>query len=277
MRPELSSLDAMIEKPSSTLVVVDFRGTVASIRPDAGLIVPSVATHEALLRAADQFGWLAALTGRPAADARARLRVDGMIVAGYYGGELWVPRTQTLTRDERFFEEAERVRLLVEAWRKDLERAGIEIVEQWATRKLRCSTIGDRQDWLLRAVAADAGNAGLAVRRSEGMLDVRPPLNKAEGVRRILGVAGPGVRHVVYFGDDDLNDLRAFEVLRDEHRLAAVACVAVEQRDSPQRDLLAAADLRVRGVPGATGLIAYLAAAAAALTSPDLPPATAQD
>ena len=230
-------------EPASAAVLLDVDGTLAPIveRPEDAA-VPAEAREE-VDRLASRYALVACISGRPAADVRRLVGVDGIEYVGVHG----------LEGDP----EAERFKQQLETF---LERAGWP----WAVENKAGVTLSfhyreadDASEAERRAaeVARAAEEAGLNAHHGRKVVEVRPPVtaDKGTAVRRLLD--GRPVTRALYAGDDT-TDLDAFRGL-DEADLEVALKVSVA---SPEMNpaLLTRADLVVDGPGELLGLLRTL-------------------
>jgi trehalose 6-phosphate phosphatase len=221
-------------EPERAAVLLDVDGTLAPIveRPeDAG--VPAEARAE-VERLAGKYGLVACVSGRPAADARRLVGLEGIEYVGVHGLES-DPEARAFAPQLEAF--AERI-----AWPWTVEsKAGV-------TLSFHYREAADEQEAARRAddVARAAEEAGLSAHAGRKVLEVRPPVHvdKGTAVRRLLD--GRPLSRALYAGDDT-TDLDAFRGL-EEAGLDVALKVSV---GSPEMNpaLLTRADLVVDG-PG---------------------------
>jgi len=230
-------------EPESAAVLLDVDGTLAPIvdRPDDA-VVP-VETREQVDRLAGRYGLVACISGRPAADARRLVAVEGIDYVGVHGLE-GDPAA------ERFKPELEAfVERIAWPWRVE-SKAGV-------TLSFHYREAGDEEDAAQRAqeVARSAEEAGLKPHHGRKVVEVRPPVavDKGTAVRRLL--EGRPLTRGLYAGDDT-TDLDAFRGL-DEAGLEVALKVSVA---SPEMNpaLLTRADLVVDGPGELLGLLRTL-------------------
>ena len=230
-------------EPESAAVLLDVDGTLAPIvdRPDDAAVPAE--TREEVNRLASRYGLVACISGRPAADARRLVAVEGIDYVGVHG----------LEGDP----EAERFKPQLEAflqrvawpWRVE-SKAGV-------TLSFHFREASDEEDAAERAqeVARAAEEAGLKPHHGRKVVEVRPPVavDKGTAVRRLL--EGRPVTRGMYAGDDT-TDLDAFRGL-DEAGLEVALKVSVA---SPEMNpaLLTRADLVVDGPGELLGLLRTL-------------------
>ncbi len=234
-----STLARIAERPRQTAIFLDVDGTLAPIvvRPEQAQ-VPEEARAE-LARLRDRYALVACVSGRPSADARRIVGVDGIRYVGEHGLEL----------------EPE-----AEAWSARL--AAFAATVPWPAERGKRLTLSfhyrgaadeEQARRLLREVADRARAEGYQARLGRKVLDVRPPLDADKGtaVRRLL--AETQLRRALYAGDDatDLDGFRGLDGLDLAVR------VAVSSDEQPT-ELAAAADLVVAGPDGLLDLLRQL-------------------
>ena len=92
LRPLAATADALVERlasaPDETGLFLDFDGVLAPIvaRPEDAAAPPE--TRAELQRLAGRYRLVCVVSGRPGADVRARVGVDGVVYVGSHGLEL---------------------------------------------------------------------------------------------------------------------------------------------------------------------------------------------
>ena len=208
--------DALLERlassPDRAGLFLDFDGVLAPIvpRPEDAAVPPE--TRAELERLAGRYRLVAVVSGRPSADVRARVGLDGIVYVGTHGLEL-DPRAETWrARIHAFAETA--------PWPADqVEDKGLTVAFHYRDRADEGAALNE-----LEPVAARARSEGFATRFGRKVLEVLPPLdsNKGTAVRRLVDETG--LHRALVAGDDttDLDAFRAIEEL-DCHVRVAVA------------------------------------------------------
>jgi trehalose 6-phosphate phosphatase len=227
-------------EPEHAAVLLDVDGTLAPIveRPEDA-VVPAE-TRAEVARLAGRYGLVACISGRPAADARRIVGLDGLEYVGVHGLETDPGARSFRPQLEAF---AERI-----AWPWTVEsKAGVTLSFHYREAE-------DEQQGARRAndVARAAEEAGLRPIAGRKVLEVRPPVDvdKGTAVRRLLD--GRPLTRALYAGDDT-TDLDAFRGL-DEAGLDVALKVSLGSAEMNPR-LLTGADLVLDG-PGE--LLAFL-------------------
>jgi trehalose 6-phosphate phosphatase len=220
--------------PEQAAVLLDVDGTLAPIveRPEVAAVPQE--TRAEVERLAEKYGLVACISGRPSADARRLVGVDGIEYVGVHGLEADPDAQRFAPQLEAF---AERI-----AWPWTVEsKAGVTLSFHYREAE-------DEEEATRRAtdVARAAKEAGLKPHQGRKVLEVRPPVeaDKGTAVRRLLG--GRPLSRALYAGDDT-TDLDAFRGL-EEAGLDVALKVSVGSPEMNPR-LLTGADL-VRDGPG---------------------------
>ena len=261
-----AGLDAILSRPSATLVALDFDGTLAPIveNPEDARAHPDALP--ALAALAPKVAAVAVITGRPAEVAVRHGGFAGarglghLAVLGHYGAERWDARTATVT--------APAPHPGVAAARAELPavlgaaggRPGVW-VEEKGGRAVAVHTrrADDPQAAFdaLRAPLTDLATAhGLVVEPGRLVLELRPP-GVDKGVALLDYVRETGAESVLYAGDD-LGDLPAFAAV-EKLRSDGVPGLLVCSGSAEVTELAQRADLVVDGPAGVVALLRSLA------------------
>ncbi|MDQ4005563.1 MAG: trehalose-phosphatase [Actinomycetota bacterium] len=251
-----SNIDAIRAVAARGGVFVDFDGTLSEIAssPEAAVAVPGAA--EALEVLARRFALVAVVSGRPAAEVRAKLSApEGVRWFGLYGLEEEPERSSSYAPDE-VETQAELLLPAVRTSVRDLE--GVRLEPKGPTLAVHYRNASDPEavrTVLLDRLASIAETTGLRLIEGKRVLELAPAdaPTKGEVVRR----HGRGLEAVLYAGDD-LADLSAFGAV-DELVADGTAGLKVAVRSQePPRELLTAADLVVDGPPDLVRLLRRL-------------------
>jgi trehalose 6-phosphate phosphatase len=219
---------------STTLIALDFDGTLAPIVADPRTSSPVDGTVEVLRSLAQRGAQVALITGRDAATA---IRLSGLesvpnlIVDGLYGAQRW--------QDGELFSPAEpesitraRVELTARVGPSALAR-GVWIEDKVLSLVIHARRTADPAQELaaLKGTVRDlAAQVGLEVHPGRDVLELRlPDFDKGRAIRTL---AEASAATAVLFAGDDLGDLPAFAALVDLRARGLVTCsVAVNCGD----------------------------------------------
>ncbi|MEU3523651.1 trehalose-phosphatase [Streptomyces sp. NPDC038707] len=265
-QPGRDGLAALLARPRTALIGLDFDGTLAPIVADPEQARAHPGAVPALAALAPEIASVAVITGRPPETA---VRYGGfagvpglehLTVLGHYGAERWDAATGTVT--------APPPHPGVAAARAELpgllERAGAG-EGTWIEEKGRALAVHTRRaadpqgtfESLRAPLTGLAARHGLIVEPGRLVLELRPP-GMDKGVALLDHARAVGAGCVVYAGDD-LGDLPAFAAV-DELRADGVPGLLVCSGSTEVTELAKRADLVVDGPEGVVGLLRALAA-----------------
>jgi trehalose 6-phosphate phosphatase len=254
-----TAIEALAEDPAASGVVLDFDGVLSPIVEDPTTSAMPDHVTAVLNRLAGRLGLLAVMSGRPAKFLMDRVRVEGIPLFGSYGieqvqgGELQIDKeaegwlTPVREAGDALTE------LLASSPGVRVERKSVSVAVHWRQAPdQEAAAIEVRQ-----ATAMVAASKGLALEPGKLVEELRPPIeiNKGTAIRGLL--AGRGLQTIAYAGDD-LGDLPALDVVRDElHGYALV----VDHGTETDQKLLNAASQVFTGTEGFADWLADLATA----------------
>ncbi len=259
------ALDALLHRPSETMVSLDFDGTLAPIVDDPEQAYANPDAVSALGRLGQLVGAIVLITGRPARMAVKLGRfaetpgLESMVVLGQYGVERWnaagdeyviPPEPAEVTAVAAELPELLTALGLSEARIENKGRAvGVH------TREL-ADPAGSLQR-LVEPLSDLAARHGLLVEPGKNVLELRAPgTDKGDALRAI--VAETGAQNVLFAGDDlgDLPAFRTVQQLREEGLDGLLVCSASHEEDA----LTSLSDLVVDGSAGIAAWLNELAA-----------------
>jgi len=251
-------LEPLRADPARAAILLDIDGTLAPIVRHASDASVPEPTRRLLIAISKVYGFVACVSGRPAAVARQMVSIGSIAYIGNHGSELLRPAShETIVADD------------VAAW-TDRVQAFAARVDTPALQQLRVR----REDkgaivafhWrgapdeaaALSAVSAlehAATEAGLDPHHGRKVLEIRPPvpIDKGQGVRWVLAEESPAA--ALYVGDD-LTDIDAFAGVRSVVGDGAV-CIGVRSEETPP-ELEHAADAMVDGTRGVSAMLEAL-------------------
>jgi trehalose 6-phosphate phosphatase len=258
-------LDALLARPGTALIGLDFDGTLAPIVADPEKARAHPEAVPALAALAPKVAAVAVITGRPAEVA---VRNGGfadvpglehLVVLGHYGAERWDARTGEVTAPEPHPGVAAVRTELPEL----LERLGAS-QGTWIEEKGRSVAVHTRRaadpqatlDSLREPLAGLAGRHGLIVEPGRMVLELRPPgMDKGAALAGFAREIGAGS---VLFAGDDLGDLPAYAAV-DKLRSDGTPGLLVCSGSDEVTELRERADVVVDGPEGVVRLLGELA------------------
>jgi trehalose 6-phosphate phosphatase len=249
--------------PSSAAILLDVDGTLAPIvdRP-SDAEVPSE-TRGLLTELTRTYALVAAVSGRPALEARRIVGLDEIAYSGNHGFELLLPGESEPRPDPSLDGHDGDARAFVAGLdQRDLDRVGIRVEDKGAIVALhwRGSENEGEAESLAREIEAGADWKGLVAHRGRKLLEIRPDVPVNKGIAVAALVPARPVKAALYAGDDrtDVDAFAALRTLHEDGALEAIACIAVGSDEAPP-EVSANADLTVDGTQGFLEVLRALA------------------
>ena len=259
---------ALVRAASTTVVGLDFDGTLSPIvdDPEAAHIHPDAS--EVLVDLAGEVAAIAVITGRPARQALALGGLDevGAAVAeagselylfGQYGNERWTSTNRRVISPRpphglsSFLRDLARVLRTADAGEAFVEDKGLAVAVH--TRRLADPRAAFER--LLPALRELAARNDLVVEPGRNVIEVRSPgMHKGEVVDALVEEVGAGG---FLFAGDDLGDVEAFEAVAALGRRGMPTLLVCSASDE-ESTLVDLADVVVKGPEGVLGLLRQL-------------------
>ena len=256
------ALRPLTGKPACAAVLCDIDGTLAPIvaRPEQSHVQEDVS--QLLGRLGRQYGRVACVSGRSAAEAKRLVGVGTIAYVGSHGAELLEAGSSEPQLLEAFVSWEGRVRGFVdEHGGRDMKSLRVRVEDKGPIKAFHWRDVPDEgvaERWL-QDVAREAEDEGLAIHWGRKVLEIRPPVpvDKGQAVKRIVE---PSEVRVALYGGDDVTDLDAFDALEAlvaSGDLDSKVCVGVRSSEGPKA-IVDRADLAVDGVSGFADVLSAL-------------------
>jgi trehalose 6-phosphate phosphatase len=258
----LGPLAPLREDPARAAVLTDVDGTLAPIvaRPEQATVPDRAAI--ALRRLSERYALVGCISGRPAAEARRLVGVEGLAYAGNHGLELLCPGEGTPELDAGLKEKrGDAASFVAGLDGSELAEAELRLEDKGPIQALHWrGADDDAAEARAREIASMAQRQGLAVHWGRKVLELRPavPIGKDAAIDALLDRRG--LTAATYAGDDrtDLDAFRRLRELRESGELATAVCVAVVSEEAPA-GLAEGADAAVDGPQGWLAMLEALA------------------
>ena len=256
------SLRPLTEAPDSAAVLCDIDGTLAPIVRRAEDAHVSEEVSLLLERLARRYLCVACVSGRPAAEARRLVGVEGVAYVGSHGAELLDPGATRAELLPTFGSWETRVRRFVSDHDTPaLRQLHVRIEDKGAIAALHWRGVPEEERAVthLEGLAQEAEAAGFATHWGRKVLEIRPPVpvDKGRGVRDLVR---RGAARAALYGGDDTTDLDAFDALEELEEagtLEAAVKVGVRSDEGPAA-IVERADIVVEGVEGFVSVLRTL-------------------
>jgi trehalose 6-phosphate phosphatase len=249
--------------PARSAILLDVDGTLAPIVRHADDARVPEHTRAVLIQVARRFGVVACVSGRRAAMARQIVSLGSIAYLGNHGAELLRPGATRVEQEREAAAWQRRVHQFVDQHTdEDLQILRVRVEDKGPIVAFHWRGAPDEEaaEAAVKALAAAAEQAGLAVHWGRKVLEVRPPvaLDKGRGIHWLLRDAD--LDAALYVGDDrtDIDAFRGLRELVEGGRLGSAMCVGVRSEEETPAELEAAADVLVDGTRGVRDLLQAL-------------------
>lgn len=228
---------ALSRRPRGFLTDID--GTLSAVAPAPAEARLYRGVRPLLRRCLAEFDLVAAISGRPALDARRMVGIPQMVYVGNHGMEELSPRDRApvIAPDVRVYQSA-----IADALHDARERLGARYDNLIFENKGVTASIHYRQTSdpdaaraaIYSAVEPLARQHGLRVTEGRMVIELRPPLDRDKGTSIRALVQRHSLACALYLGDDrtDIDAFRALRELRAEGSCVGIA-VAVGHAEAP--------------------------------------------
>ncbi|MBS1888057.1 MAG: trehalose-phosphatase [Actinobacteria bacterium] len=256
-------LEPLRAEPARAAILTDFDGTLAPIVERADEAALPGGAREVLARLIDRYAMVGAVSGRRAADVRARIGLDGIAYAGNHGLELLLPGESEPVPDPSVGErEGDAAGFVGSLDLGRCEEAGLRVEDKGPIQALHWRGAPDegRAEASAREIAVEAGRAGLEPHWGRKVLELRPVGGGGKDAAVASLLAEDGVDRVVFAGDDrtDVDAFRRLEELREAGDLTAAVRVGVVSAEGPP-EIAEESDVTVAGPAGWLEILTWLA------------------
>lgn len=254
-------VDVLRLRPRGFLTDIDGTLSPISDTPDQARLYRGV--RPLLLRCLDQFDVVAAISGRPALDARRLIGIPRMTYIGNHGMERLTPRARVPEIDpEARPYEAVIADTLHEARARLGDQVGALLFEnKGVTASIHYRLASDptaARAAIRRALDPLARRRGLRITEGRMVIEIRPPVDRDKGTSVRALVERHALACALYLGDDrtDEDAFRALHQMRAEGVCLGIA-VAVSHAEAPA-SLLEAADITLTSIAEAPRFIRWV-------------------
>ena len=228
-------------------LLTDVDGTISEIAPSPSEARVSEVCRDSLSLLSKHLPLVAAVSGRPAAEARGMVGVEEMVYVGNHGLDRWEGGGVRLAAG------AEGYPAVIADVLRELERTlsidGLLIENKGVTASVHYRRCGDHsaaRKAILAAVGGLAGASDLKVTEGRMVIELRPPLEIDKGSAVCSLIRERRLAAAVYLGDDstDADVFRAFHEQDVGFRGLGIGVVSAETPDT----VIENADFVVQGV-----------------------------
>ncbi len=191
-------------------LITDVDGTISDIAPSPGEARVSQVCRESLAALTEQLELVAAISGRPAEQAREMIAVEGMVYIGNHGLEQWTDGAVEFVKGAEEYRNT--VAQALAELKSLLSLEGIAFEDKGVVLSIHYRQCPDRElarRYILEKVSASAIARKFGVAEGRMVVELRPPLEVNKGTAVEMLVERYCLKGVIYLGDD-ITDVDAF-------------------------------------------------------------------
>jgi len=213
----LDSVEEIVKRSPFGLIT-DVDGTISETAPTPRQARISPLCRQYLSTLSQHLPLVAAVSGRPAQEAKDMLKINGMVYIGNHGLERWISGHSEFTRDIRDYPEI--INSVIKELTPLLHIEGIIIENKGITASIHYRLCREPEKVVKQILAAlqDLPLAKkLRVLQDRMVVDLLPPLVVNKGTAIFDLIQGYNLRGGIYMGDD-LTDIDAFKAMHSASR-----------------------------------------------------------
>jgi len=254
-------LDSIREavKRSPFGLITDIDGTISQTAPTPQQAKVSPICRQHLSALCKQLALVAAISGRPAAEAQNMINIDGMVYIGNHGLERWTGGHSEFRQDVQDYPEV--IKAAIEELAPLLSTKGISIDNKRVTATIHYRLCPEpqlaRRD-ILALIKNSPHVKSLRIIQEKMAVNLLPPVKIDKGTALLDLIQEYNLQGGAYLGDD-LTDIDAFRAIHtachdlDFHGFA----IGVTSREMPEK-LVEEADFTLNGVDDVERFLRWL-------------------
>ena len=194
-------------------LITDIDGTISQTAPTPQEARVSPLCHQYLSALCNHLAVVAAISGRPAAEAKNMINIDGMVYIGNHGLERYTEGHSEFTQDAQGYSKI--IKAAIEELTPLLATKGISIDNKRVTATIHYRLCHDPQSAernILAAIENSPHARGLRIIQEKMAIDLLPPVKVNKGTATLDLIQEYNLQGGVYLGDD-LTDIDAFRAI----------------------------------------------------------------
>ena len=230
-------------------LITDVDGTISKTAPTSQQAKVSPLCRHYLSILCNHLALVAAISGRPAAEVKNMLKIDGMVYIGNHGLERWSEGHTELAKDAQDYSGV--IKAAIEELTPLLSIEGISIEDKRITATVHyrlCREPKSVERDILAAVKNSPSANRLRIIQERMSIDLLPPVNLNKGTATLDLIQEHNLQGVIYLGDD-VTDIDAFRAIHaTSHSLDFQGfAIGIISQEMPQ-ELVTEADFTLNGV-----------------------------
>jgi len=240
-------------------LITDIDGTISqtALTPQQAEVTPLCRQYLSAL--CNPLALVAAISGRPAAEVKSMINIDGMVYIGNHGLERWSGGHSEFTKDVQDYSKV--IKAAIEELTPLLSIKGISIDNKRVTATIHyrpCHNPQSAERNILSAIENSPHARGLRIIQERMAIDLLPPVKVDKGTATLALIQEYNLQGGVYLGDD-LTDVDAFRAVHAAcHDLDFQGfAIGVISQEMPEK-LAEEADFTLNGVDDVERFLKWL-------------------
>ncbi|MFC2003581.1 trehalose-phosphatase [Chloroflexota bacterium] len=261
----LDSIEAALrQSPFGLLTDVD--GTISPTAPTPQQAKVSPLCRHYLATLCQQLALVAAISGRPAAQIKEMINIDGLVYIGNHGLERWADGHPELTKDARSYLAV--IKTAIGELSPLLSIEGIIIENKGVTATIHyrcCPDPNSAEKHILAAVKNSPQAKKLKIIAGRMAINLLPPVTGNKGTATLSLIQEYHLQSGVYLGDDvtDIDAFRAIHTASRDSNFQGFA-IGITSEETPER-LTEEADFTLNGVSDVERFLKWMSQTASQL------------
>ena len=248
-------------------LITDIDGTISQTAPTPQQAEVTPLCRQYLSTLCQQLALVAAISGRPAAEARNMVNIDGIVYIGNHGLEHWGGGHSEYSKDARDY--ARMIKAAIEELTPLVSTKGIIIDNKRVTATIHYRLCRDplaAERNILAAIENSPNAKSLRTIQERMSIDLVPPVNVNKGTATLDLIQEHKLQSGVYLGDD-LTDVDAFRAIHAAHHDSDFRgfAIGVISQEMPEK-LTEEADFTLNGVDDVERFLKWLSQTAVELS-----------
>ncbi len=230
-------------------LITDVDGTISQTAPTPQQASVSPLCRHYLSLLCNHLALVAAISGRPAAEVKDMIKIDGMVYIGNHGLERWTEGHSEFPKDAQDYSTV--VKDAIKELTPSLSIKGVIIEDKGVTATIHyrlCPEPQSAEKVILAAIDNSPRARSLRIIQEKMAIDLLPPVEVNKGTATLDLIQGYNLQGGIYLGNDttDIDAFRAIHAASRASNLQGIA-IGIISQETPE-ELMTEADFTLNGV-----------------------------
>jgi trehalose 6-phosphate phosphatase len=230
-------------------LITDVDGTISQTAPTPQQASVSPLCYHYLSLLCSHLALVAAMSGRPAAEVKDMIKIDGMVYMGNHGLERWTEGHSEFPKDVQDYVKV--VKTAIKELTPLLSIPGVTIEDKGITATIHyrlCPEPKSAEKVILAAIEDSPRVRSLRVIQERMAIDLLPPVDVNKGMATLDLIQGYNLQGCIYLGNDttDIDAFRAIHAASHDLNFQGFA-IGIITQETPEK-LVVEADFTLNGV-----------------------------